>query len=253
MPLDIEAAKQFIVAHLYEKADFLPRQDLLIDSRSREPEYSRKHLKIHSSVSDVAINQLVEERVLVELLSADLLEEIIRTGLPEDDSFADRPNIQAADEYSGDSIICLGPRLNFFVLENFANLVEMAEDSDFPEFKNFCFEVATSTAAGAEDAEQFVARSDVRKEVERIEVALAELERRLMSDNDLSRELVDRREVILSELRSLRTIIAGNEFRPSVALGIAKRTLGWIADKAGGAAVGAAAVALLAMLAGLVG
>lgn len=251
MPLDIESAKGFIVAHLYEKGDFVPRQDLLIDSKSMEPEYSRKHLKVHSSVSEEAINQLVEEKVLAELTSSELLEEIIRTGMAEDDSFTDRPYIQQADVYDGDSILCFGSRLNFFILQNFATLVEFAEEHGFEAFRDFCYEVAASIDAFGPPADSFVSRRDKLQEIADITQILEEVERRLSQDNDLGKELASQKEVLVSEVRLLRDLVSQDQFRPSVLHAMAKRTLGWIADKAAGALVGGAAVAALAAIASI--
>ncbi|HEX8572144.1 MAG TPA: hypothetical protein VF759_05280 [Allosphingosinicella sp.] len=251
MPLDLTSAKEFIVAYLYERGRFLSRQDLLFESQSQEPQYSRNHLKIHSSISDQAINQLVEDQILAEFASSDILEEIINTGLAEDDSFADRPYISQAERYDGSSIICFGPRLNFFVVENLASLVEFSEDNDFTSFREFCLEVAAVNDAYDPSPDVILDRQAHATELAQIEAALEEIERRLLQDNDLSPALSKQKEALVSEVRLLRGLIAEGQVRATVIVGMAKKTLGWIGKESVGAVVGGVAVSLLAKIVGL--
>ena len=223
-----------------------------MDSKSSEAEYSSSQLKVHHSISDTSLTQLIEEQVLIEMSSENLLEEIIRTGMPEDDSFTDRDIIQRADDFMGDSMICFGPRLNFHVIENFSSLIEISEDQAFDAFRDFCFEVATSAEVFGPAPEIVLERRAREAELSQIAQMLQEIEARLLQDNDLSPALSREKETLVAEVRLLKDVIAQPRFRPSVLLAMSKQTLGWIGREAGGAVVGGAAMALLAIIAALV-
>jgi hypothetical protein len=68
--------------------------------------------------------------------------------------------------------------------------------------------------------------------------SLKELETELKTSNEAGIIFGDDREIAIQELSFLRNIISGTRVRVEPAIAFAKKSLGWIAEKAGSAAIG---------------
>jgi hypothetical protein len=244
---ELLAAQAGIISALIEHKSFMHSRDLLLEGLDYSAEYGpHRHMQLGgrtqiTGTTEHAVQELIEASVLQQMDSATLLEEVIRNGRYLNDDFPEMKVSELEDADDGGYFVAMGPQLPFFVAENFSELVEISEQFELGALKDYCFEVATLHELGVPASSRLVARDDNSRAMADLDVELAQLEERLCRDNAAAQALADEREVAVLEVGILRRFLAASRVRASVFVALSKKTLGWIADKCAGAAVGEAA------------
>ena len=97
-------------------------------------------------------------------------------------------------------------------------------------------------------SDRIVSFSDNEQAAGRARKAVEALKQKIIETNDFPEDLAPFRDVVIDELGALQDLINKTVVRASIVLVFARRLLPWLADKAGGAAIGELAKRALAAL-----
>lgn len=107
---------------------------------------------------------------------------------------------------------------------------------------------AMSTEEAVPASDRFVERNDNQDKADDVGKGLQELEAQIKETNEGGAVFGDDRDAVADEVGALRAFLAQVRIRASVAIEFAKKSLGWISEKAGSAAIGDLAKRVLASI-----